>query len=41
MKSAARSPIIMQVKLVFAWATVGMIEASATQRFSIPCTASF
>jgi hypothetical protein len=40
-KSAARSPIIMQVKLVFAWATVGMIEASATQRFSIPCTASF
>ncbi len=36
MKSAARSPIIMQVRLVLAWATVGMIEASPIQRFSMP-----
>ena len=38
MKSAARSPIIMQVRLVLAWATVGMIEASPIQRFSMPWT---
>src|SRR5262245_65609199 len=38
MNSAARSPIIMQVRLVLAWATVGMIEASPTERLSIPCT---
>src|SRR5262245_59877802 len=38
MNSAARSPIIMQVRLVLAWATVGMIEASPTQRLSMPCT---
>ena len=38
MKSAARSPIIMLVRLVLAWATVGMIEASPIQRFSMPWT---
>ena len=36
MKSATRSPIIMQVTLVLAWVTVGMMEASATRRLSMP-----
>ena len=36
MSSATRSPIIIVGKLMFALGTVGMTEASATCRFSIP-----
>ena len=36
MKSATRSPIIIQVTFVLAWVTVGMMEASATRRLSMP-----
>src|SRR5581483_7479947 len=39
-KSATRSPIMMHVKFVLACVTVGMVEASATQRLSIPWTRS-
>ncbi len=31
-----RSPIMIEVRLVFAWLTTGMIDASPTQRFCIP-----
>jgi hypothetical protein len=34
MRSAAISPIMMQVRFVLAWTSVGMIEASAIQRLS-------
>ena len=37
-RSAIRSPIIMQVALVFARMQSGMIEASATRMPSSPCT---
>src|SRR5436190_4081712 len=40
-KSASRSPIMIEVKFVFAWLTTGMIEASPTQRFDIPRRRSF
>ena len=35
-QSARRSPIMMQVRLMFARGMVGMIEASTTRRFSTP-----
>ena len=37
-KSATRSPIIMVVAFVLARMQSGMMEASATQRPSSPCT---
>ena len=40
MKSERRSPIMIAVRLVLAWVTVGIIDASATHKFDIPWTRS-
>jgi hypothetical protein len=40
-QSAARSAIMIVGALVLPPISVGMIEASTTRRFSMPCTRSF